>query len=80
MAKQGMVPVFAVYSSFLQRGYDMLIHDVAIQHLHVIFGRRRVLGQDIGNLLGVLAKILGHLMDSIFVQQISHLQLRGLRQ
>ena len=31
MAKQGMVPVFAVYSSFLQRGYDMLIHDVALQ-------------------------------------------------
>ena len=37
MAKQGMVPVFAVYSSFLQRGYDMLIHDVALQNLHVVF-------------------------------------------
>ena len=36
MAKQGLIPVFAVYSSFLQRGYDMLIHDVAIQHLHVV--------------------------------------------
>ena len=30
MAKQGLVPVFAVYSSFLQRGFDMLIHDVSL--------------------------------------------------
>ena len=36
MAKQGLVPVFAVYSSFLQRGYDMLIHDMALQGLHVV--------------------------------------------
>ena len=36
MAKQGIVPVFAVYSTFLQRAYDMLIHDVAIQKLHVV--------------------------------------------
>jgi len=48
MAKQGSVPVFAVYSSFLQRGYDMLIHDVAIQGLHVIFGldRAGLVGDD----------------------------------
>ena len=38
MAKQGMRPVFAVYSSFLQRGYDMLIHDVSLDGLHVVFG------------------------------------------
>ncbi len=36
MAKQGMMPVFAVYSSFLQRSFDMLIHDVALQKLHVV--------------------------------------------
>lgn len=48
MAKQGMVPVFAVYSSFLQRGYDMLIHDVALQNLHVVFcvDRAGVVGSD----------------------------------
>lgn len=48
MAKQGALPVFAVYSSFLQRGYDMLIHDVAIQKLHVIFGvdRAGLVGSD----------------------------------
>ena len=37
MAKQGALPVFAVYSSFLQRSFDMLIHDVALQKLHVVF-------------------------------------------
>ena len=36
MAKQGMIPVFAVYSSFLQRSFDMLFHDVALQGLHVV--------------------------------------------
>ena len=37
MASRGAVPVFAVYSTFLQRSYDMLIHDVAISGLHVVF-------------------------------------------
>ncbi len=48
MAKQGAIPVFAVYSSFLQRGFDMLIHDVAIQHLHVVFAvdRAGLVGED----------------------------------
>lgn len=48
MAKQGMVPVFAVYSSFLQRGYDMLIHDVALQNLHIVFcvDRAGLVGSD----------------------------------
>lgn len=48
MAKQGIVPVFAVYSSFLQRGYDMLIHDVALQNLHVVFcvDRAGLVGSD----------------------------------
>ena len=48
MAKQGMIPVFAVYSSFLQRAYDMLIHDVALQGLHVVFAidRAGLVGED----------------------------------
>ena len=48
MAKQGLIPVFAVYSSFLQRSYDMLIHDVSLQKLHVIFGvdRAGLVGSD----------------------------------
>ena len=48
MAKQGAIPVFAVYASFLQRAYDMLIHDVALQNLHVVFGvdRAGIVGSD----------------------------------
>ena len=38
MAMQGLKPVIAVYSSFLQRGYDMLIHDVSLANMHVVFG------------------------------------------
>lgn len=48
LAKQGMVPVFAVYSSFLQRGFDMLLHDVALQGLHVVLAvdRAGLVGAD----------------------------------
>lgn len=48
MAKQGAVPVFAVYSTFLQRSYDMLFHDVALSNLHVVFGvdRSGLVGAD----------------------------------
>ena len=37
LAKQGILPVVAIYSSFLQRAYDQILHDVCLQHLHVIF-------------------------------------------
>ena len=48
LAKNGMIPVFAVYSTFLQRSYDQLIHDVAMQNLKVIFGidRAGFVGED----------------------------------
>ncbi len=37
LAAGGMIPVFGVYSSFLQRGYDQIVHDVCMQNLKVIF-------------------------------------------
>jgi 1-deoxy-D-xylulose-5-phosphate synthase len=37
LAKQGMIPVCAVYSTFIQRAYDMIFHDVCLPDLHVIF-------------------------------------------
>lgn len=37
LAKGGMSPYFAVYSTFLQRGYDQILHDAALQNLHVCF-------------------------------------------
>lgn len=48
MAVGGLKPVFAVYSTFLQRGYDQLIHDICIQELPVIFAidRAGIVGDD----------------------------------
>ncbi|MBP7218066.1 MAG: 1-deoxy-D-xylulose-5-phosphate synthase [Acinetobacter sp.] len=48
MACEGLKPVVAIYSTFLQRGYDQLIHDVAIQNLDVTFGidRAGLVGED----------------------------------
>ena len=48
LAKQGMIPVVAVYSTFLQRAYDMLLQDVAMQRLHVVFAvdRAGLVGPD----------------------------------
>jgi len=41
LATQGVVPVVAIYSSFLQRAFDHIAHDVALQHLHVVFALDR---------------------------------------
>jgi len=48
LATQGCIPVVAVYSTFLQRAYDQIVHDVALQHLHVVFAldRAGVVGAD----------------------------------
>ena len=48
LAKAGMKPVFAVYSSFLQRAYDQILHDVCIQNLPVVFAvdRAGIVGSD----------------------------------
>lgn len=48
MAIGGLKPIFAVYSTFLQRGYDQLIHDICIQELPVIFAidRAGIVGDD----------------------------------
>lgn len=48
LATQGCVPVVAIYSTFLQRAFDQIIHDVALQHLHVVFvlDRAGIVGAD----------------------------------
>lgn len=48
LASMGQIPVFAVYSSFLQRAYDQLVHDVSIGNLHVVLGidRAGIVGED----------------------------------
>lgn len=48
LASKGALPFFAVYSTFLQRGVDQIIHDVAMQNLHVVFAidRAGLVGED----------------------------------
>jgi len=48
LATQGIVPIVAIYSTFLQRGFDQVVHDVAIQELPVIFAMDRggIVGDD----------------------------------
>lgn len=48
LAAGGLIPVVAVYSSFLQRAYDQILHDVCIQNLHVVFAidRAGLVGSD----------------------------------
>ncbi len=48
LAMKGLIPVFAVYSSFLQRAYDQVLHDVCLQNQHVVFAidRAGIVGSD----------------------------------
>ena len=64
LASQGMIPVFAVYSTFLQRGYDELIHDVSLEHLHV------VLAVDRAGLVGADGETHHGCFDVLFLSEI----------
>ena len=48
LATQGLKPVVAIYSTFLQRAYDEIVHDVCLQNLHVVFAidRAGIVGDD----------------------------------
>lgn len=56
LALGGLVPVVAIYSSFLQRAVDQILHDVCMQKLHVIFAvdRAGLVGADGGDASGLL--------------------------
>ena len=69
LAKQGMIPVTAIYSTFLQRSFDMLLQDIAILRLHAIFAvdRAGLVGEDGETHHGVF--------DVGFLRQIPHMKL-----
>lgn len=69
LAKQGMVPVFAVYSTFLQRSYDMLMHDVSLLGLHV------VLAVDRAGLVGEDGETHHGVFDVGFLRQVPGMQI-----
>jgi len=69
MACEGLKPVVAIYSTFLQRGYDQLIHDVAIQNLPVVFALDRA------GLVGADGATHAGAYDIAFVRCIPHCSL-----
>lgn len=81
LAKQGLIPVFAVYSSFLQRAYDMLVHDVAIQRLHVVLAvdRAGLVGEDGETHHGVFdAAFLDTIPNMTVLCPASYAELEGM--
>ena len=69
MAKQGLKPVFAVYSTFLQRSYDMLLHDVALLRLPVL------LAVDRAGLVGADGETHNGVFDVGFLRQVPGMQI-----
>ncbi|WP_438866737.1 1-deoxy-D-xylulose-5-phosphate synthase [Pseudomonas sp. L1(2025)] len=69
LAAEGMKPVVAIYSTFLQRGYDQLIHDIALQQLPVVFAidRAGIVGADGATHMGAF--------DIAYLRCIPHLTL-----
>ena len=67
MAKQGMIPVFAVYSTFLQRAYDQIIHDAALSNLHVVFAVDRA------GLVGADGETHQGIFDAAFLSDIPNM-------
>jgi 1-deoxy-D-xylulose-5-phosphate synthase len=67
LACEGMKPVVAIYSTFLQRGYDQLIHDVAIQNLPVLFALDR------GGLVGGDGATHNGAFDYAYLRTVPHL-------
>lgn len=67
LAKQGMLPVVAIYSTFLQRAYDMLIHDAAIGSLHVVFAVDRA------GLVGADGETHHGAFDACFLRTVPHM-------
>jgi 1-deoxy-D-xylulose-5-phosphate synthase len=69
LARNGLLPVFAVYSSFLQRSYDQIVHDVALQNLKVIFAVDRA------GLVGPDGETHHGVFDTAFLNHIPNLSI-----
>ncbi len=69
MAKEGMIPVVPIYSSFFQRAYDQVIHDVAMQNLHVVMcvDRAGVVGADGETHQGILDMAFFRLIPNLTI-------------
>lgn len=81
LATQGMIPYCNIYSSFIQRAYDQVIHDVALQNLHVVFciDRGGLVGTDGATHHGFFDLAFMRSIPNIFVSApMNSLELRNL--
>ncbi|WP_139904282.1 1-deoxy-D-xylulose-5-phosphate synthase [Clostridium thermarum] len=81
MAREGYRPVFAVYSTFLQRAYDQVLHDVCIQKLPVIFAidRAGIVGEDGETHQGLFdISYLSHMPNLVLMAPKNTVELRSM--
>ena len=81
LAKEGMIPFCNVYSSFMQRAYDMVIHDVALQNLHMVIclDRAGLVGEDGATHHGVFdLAYLRPVPNLVISSPLNELDLRNL--
>lgn len=81
LAKEGMIPFCNIYSSFMQRAYDMMIHDVALQNLHMVLclDRGGLVGEDGATHHGVFdLAFLRPIPNLIISSPLNELDLRNL--
>ncbi len=79
LSVEGMLPVFAVYSTFLQRGYDQLIHDCAIENTHITLAvdRAGFVGEDGETHQGIFdVPMLSHIPNTTIYSPASFEELR----
>ncbi len=81
LSKNGLIPVVAMYSTFLQRAYDQIIHDIAIQNLHVIFciDRAGLVGADGETHQGVFdISFVNHIPNVIMMAPANKVELTNM--
>lgn len=81
MATQGMIPFCAIYSTFLQRAYDQVIHDVALQNLPVVFciDRAGLVGEDGATHQGVFDMAYLRLIPNLMIfAPMNEIELRNI--
>lgn len=81
LASQGLRPVVAIYSTFLQRGYDEIIHDVCLQNLPVIFAidRAGIVGEDGPTHQGVFdISYLRHIPNLVVMAPKDEIELKAM--
>lgn len=67
LASRGFIPFFAVYSTFLQRAYDQIVHDVCLQNLHVI------LAIDRAGIVGSVGETHQGIFDISFIAHVPNM-------